>query len=240
MKEKNPIIYRINLRKEHFVIDTKFNHFEAPIMGIAQQLYIYEKNFLIDLHNSLFQSIKQKTTSITDNHIYYDSYNEIIYLSNGSTSLQSVIIDEVDEISYEGNKIYFSLLEDKRTMSFTAYNDVLLEFIQFITNYNLRKIAKSFNSKIDKLINTTENTKFIFDFTRSRVIYCANLNKLRHFSYIIYSFDELASASVIKNSNNCFVRIYTKEAQIIDVTCSKYEVAEYIVAQINIIVDDKE
>ena len=98
-------------------------------------------------------------------------------------------------------------------------------------NYNLKKIAQNFDHKTDKLINTTPNTKFIIDFTRNRVVYCANLNKFVSFSYLFIAFDNILNIYTEKSGAKNFIRIHTKDKETIDVTCDKKEVAQYIEAQ---------
>ena len=106
-----------------------------------------------------------------------------------------------------------------------------------MTGYNLRKIASNFDYKTDKLVNTTQSTKFVFDYTRDRVVYCANLDTFEKFSYLKISFENLEDASVEKNGPNYFVIIYAKEDGVLDVSCKKGEVAEYICAQIKTIIN---
>ena len=171
--------------------------------------------------------------------MFYDSYNNIIYLSNGITSLQSIILDKIEEVHYKENRLSFSLLDDEKTISFMADADTIKEFSEFITTYNLRKIAQNFDYQTDKLINATENTKLIVDFTRDRLVYCANLDTLSRFSYIIIPYENLIDASAEKSGNKFFVRITAKDNELIDVTCKKYEVAQYIAAQILTIIDKK-
>ena len=234
----NPQIFKINLLREYFTIDTKYNYFEAPILGEAQQLLIYEKDFLSKLLNLLFESIKEKFLIVSENKIYYDNYKETVYLSNGITSLQSIKLNETEEVLYQDNRLVFIPYGSAKTITFFANKDLIQEFEEFIVTYNLRKIANEFNYKTDKLINTTPNTKFIIDKTRSRLVYCASLNSLSKFSYINIAFDNIEDAKTEINNFSNFVRIYTKNKEIIDVTCKKHEVAQYILAQIKSIIEE--
>ena len=233
----NPQIFKINLLREHFTIDTRYNYFEAPILGEIQQLLIYEKEFIFKLFNSLIESIKEKTSTVSEDKIYYDILKDTIYLSNTTSSLQSIKLDETQEVLYFDNRISFVLYDGAKTINFFANKDFTKEFEEFIISYNLRKIAIEFNYKTDKLINTTPNTKFIIDKTRSRLVYCANLNSLSKFSYINIAFDNIKDAQTQLNNFSNFVRIYTKNDEIIDVTCKKHEVAQYILAQIKEIIN---
>ncbi len=235
--KNQPSIQKINLRKKHFTIDLNYNYFEAPIFGEYQQLLYYENNFLRDLFSSLFQTIKQKTSMISEDLIYYDDYNNILYLSNGLNSLQSLVLSEIEEVHYLDNKLSFTLFDETKVINFPADNNFIKEFEDFVTGYNLRKIASNFNYKIDKLINTTTNTKLIIDSSRDRIVYCANLNTISRFSYLTISFINLNDVKIEKSQDGYFVRIYTKDGEIIDVTCKKHEVAQYILAQIKSIIN---
>ena len=124
-----------------------------------------------------------------------------------------------------------------KIINFPASKEFVDEFEKFIINYNLRKIASSFDYKSDKLINVNQHTKFIIDTTRDRFVYCANLNKLLGFSYITISFMDLEGAEVIKNATRYYVRITTKDNDVLDVTCQKSEIADYIKAQIDYIIN---
>jgi len=223
---------KLNLKKEHFTIDTKYNYFEAPIFGIAQQLFTYEKEFLEEIRFEILNSITQKCATIIPNSIYYDQYSNIIYLTNGETSLQSAVIDKIEEVTYRDNRISFSLFKEDRTINYMASQEQISNFEDFVINYNLKKIAQNFDHKTDKLINTTPYTKFIIDFTRNRIIYCANLNKFASFSYLFIAFDNLHDIKIEKAGAKNFIRLYTRDKEIIDVTCDKREVAQYIEAQI--------
>ena len=235
-KEK-PIIQKINLRKKHFTIDVKYDYFEAPVFGENQQLFCYEHNFLNELFNSMFQTIKQKTSQITENLIYFDDYNNIVYISNGYSSLQSLILGDIEEVYYKDKKLLFTTFDDAKMINFPADNDLIKEFEDFVTGYNLRKIANNFDYKIDKLINTTQNTKLVIDFSRDRIVYCANLNTFSRFSYLTISFMNLEDVTLEKNGSNYFVRIFAKEKEILDVSCNKNDVAKYIFAQIRSIIN---
>ena len=224
---------KINLRREHFTIDTKYKYFEAPIFGINQQLFNYNNDFLFELFNSMLSSIKEKYGEIKANSIYYDNYNNIIYLTNAINSMQSVNLEKVYEINYKDNRISFELEDKSTTINYIAKNQQILDFEDFIIDYNLKKIANSFCYNIDKLINTTTHTKFIIDFTRERIIYCANLNKINSFNYMVISFNNLKDICIKKTSTKYFARITTKDKETIDITCDKKEIAQYIEAQIS-------
>lgn len=221
---------KINLRKEHFTIDTSFNYFEAPIFGVAQQLFTYNKNFLKELYDSMLNIIKEKYSQIVHKSIYFDIYSNIVYLTNGASSLQSVIIDKIDDVQYRENRITFNLLRENRVINYLSSQEQISDFENFVIDYNLKKIAQGFDNKTDKLINTTPYTKLIVDYSRDRIIYCANLNKFSSFNYMIISFLELANINVEKSGMKYFLRIATKNNEIIDVTCDKKEVAQYIEA----------
>ena len=233
----SPQIYKINLLKEHFTIDTKYNYFETRILGQMQQLLVYEKDFLYKIFNLLIESIKEKTSVISDDRIFYDKYKDVAYLTNGVNNLQSVRLDRIEDVFYQDNKIVFLPFDNEKTISYFADRDFIQEFEEFIISYNLRKIAIDFDYKTDKLINTTANTKFIIDKTRSRLVYCANLNSLSKFSYINIAFENIKNAEAQINSFSNFVRIYTKDKETIDVSCKKHEVAQYILAQIENIIE---
>lgn len=235
----NPQIFKINLLKEHFTINTKYNYFEAPILGEMQQLLMYEKDFIYKLFNSVFESIKEKTSIISDEKIYYDILKDIVYISDGTSTLQSIRLDKTEEVFYFDNRVSFMPYGSEKTINFFATDkDFVKEFEEFIISYNLRKIAVDFDYKTDKLINTTPNTKFIIDKTRSRLVYCASLNSLSKFSYINIAFDNIEDVKAEINNLSNFVRIYTKNNEIIDVSCKKHEVAQYILAQIKNIIDE--
>lgn len=224
-----------NLRKSFFTIDTKYNYFELLIKKTRRQLLIYEPDFLDAVYKSIFDSIKQKTGMIVENSIYYDNHSNIVYLSNSISSLQSILLDEVEEIDYDNNCIHFSLFKNEKRISFPANAKLIEDIQEFIIGYNLRKIAKNFDYKTDKLINTTPYTKFIVDFTRHRVIYCANLNKISQFSFLTVPFEEIQNASLERFARKLFVRIYTKNKEAIDISCTKPEIAHYIYAQLQTI-----
>ncbi|MBR2069197.1 MAG: hypothetical protein IJ877_05480 [Candidatus Gastranaerophilales bacterium] len=228
----------INLRKEFFTIDTHYNYLELPIMNEARQLLIYEKYFLYDLFLNLYEIIRQHITPALKDKIFYDSYSNIIYLSNGANSIQSILIDKIEDVFYRDNRLSFTLINNKKVINYLADKELIEEFEKFVIGYNLRKIANSFDYTTDKLINVNTNTKFIIDTTRDRVVYCANLNKFYGFSYMTIAFTSLESAEVFKTSSANYVRIKTKDDETLDVTCTKYEVAEYIKAQVDIIADE--
>lgn len=222
------MIFKINLKREHFTIDTKYRYFEAPVFGMPQQLSTYEYDFLNNLFDSMLHSIKSKCGTILENAIYYDNFNNIVYLTNGTTSLQSVDLDKIEEVFYRDNRISFSLANEQKVINFTTNPQFIAAFEDFMTNYNLKKIAQNFDYKSDKLINVTESTKFIADISRDRMVYCANLNKLASFSYLTIMFQDIYDVKIEKSGLKYFVRITTKNKDIIDVSCDKKEVAQYI------------
>lgn len=228
--EGKQIIGKINLRKEFFTIDTKYQYLEAPISGIQQQLFIYEKSFLDELLDNIKDLIKKKSSQINNDTLFFDSYNEIIYLSNGINSMQSIIIDKTEDVIYRENRLTFTLWDTQKVVNFISNKELTKNFEEFTINYNLKSIAQNFNYKTDKLINTTQNTKFIVDVSRDRLIYCANLNKFKAFSYMTIAFSNVDDINVLKSGFKNFVRIFTKEKEIIDVTCDKQEIACYIEA----------
>ena len=235
-----PVSYKINLKKENFTIDTKYKYFEAPIFGIPQQLLIFEKDFLDTIFDSMIEIIKKNYNPVVPNSIYYDNFKNVIYLTNGTTSLQSIVISEVKEVEYKDNRLSFELLKEGRIINYLSNHQQIADFENFLINYILQKITNNFEKKVDKLINTTQSTKFIIDFSRDRIIYCANLNKFNSFSYMIISFSELKDAKINKTGLKHFVRITTNNNQIIDATCDKKEVALYIEATIEKIVKGDE
>ena len=108
------------------------------------------------------------------------------------------------------------------------------KFINITSMYQVIKLEWN-----DKLINTSENTKLIIDYTRSRIVYCANLNSLSKFSYYTIGFDSIKDIEYHKNGRNIFLRVYVNKKDIIDISCKKSEVAYYILAQIKIILNEK-
>ena len=229
---KKQNIKEINLKREHFTIDTKYNYFEVPLFSRPQQLFTYDKEFLPEIWELLKEDIIEKYSTISENEIYFDYHSNILYLTNGTTSLQSIILDEVEEIIYRENRISFELLESQKVINFMANNSFISKFEDFIINKNLKKIAQGFNQKTDRIINATHYTKFIIDYSRDRMIYCANMNKIRSFNYMIIPFLDLYDAQVNQSGMNNFVRIFTKNKEMVDVSCDKREVAQYIQAQI--------
>lgn len=230
--QPKPIINKINLRKEFFTIDTKYKYLEIPLFGMPQQLFIYEDNFLEEIYAEILNSISNKCATIVDNSIYYDSYSNVLYLTQENNSLQSIFINKTQEIYYKENRVSFDLFEEDRTIHYSSNKEQLSDLEDFITNLNLRKIAQNFNQKSDKLINTTPSTKLIIDATRNRIVYCANLNKLAKFSYLFLPLDSIHNIQIEKTGSKFFVRFHTKDKEIIDVTCDKKEVAQYIESQI--------
>ncbi len=238
---KKPLNYKaktINLLKENFTIDVKYNYFEAPIDGIAQQLSLYDDNFLSDLFYVLIKSIKSRYSLVKEDMIYYNSLSNVVYLTNGASSLLGLRLDEVFEVEYSNSKLSFLMRGNQRTINYITTRQFISEFQDFVTGCNLRKIANNFNYSTDKLINATENTKFIVDFSRSRFIYCANIDTFSHFNFIIFSFYDVDNVKLENNANSIFVRIFKKDNTILDVSCNKYEVAEYLMAVIRKIMDD--
>jgi len=233
--EKSYINY-FNLLKRFITLDVKYNYLEVPLLGQMQQLYIYEPTFLNEVLSSLIETVKQKYISIHEDKIFYDSFNNIVYLSNGYSSFQTIILDEVEDIIYENTRILFTLKEDTKIIRFLADKEFISEFENFIITYNLRKIAVSFDYKTDVLINTTDSTKFIVDVTRDRVVYCANLNHIQKFNFLTISFDNLENATAQKKGNIAFARIQTKDNQTIDVSCKKPYLADYVVGSIKKII----
>ncbi len=225
-------IRKFNLKKEHITIDTKYKYLEVPLYGIAQQLSIFEGNFLENIYQDLLSDIKSKYNNIADNSIYYDSFNNIAFLTNGTTSLQTVIFNKINEIQYRDNRIVFELKNDERVINFTANSQLVSDFEDFITNLNLKTIAQSFDQQTDKVINATHYTKLIIDFSRDRIVYCANLNKLSSFNYMVISFGDVYNIKVEKSGMKHFVRIITRNKEILDITCDKKEIAQYIEANI--------
>ncbi len=226
----------INLRKEHFTIDIKYNYFETLFYKNRSQLLIYEPIFLEKLYKSVLETIKKKTNTVLKNMIYFDNYNNILYLSNGYSSIQSLLLDKIEEVYYYDNKLYFTLLNKEQPLNVPANQELINGFVEFITGHNLRKIANNFDYKVDKLINTTSNTKLIVDITRDRLIYCANLDKIAHFSFMTIPFLNIRSVSVEKFGNKSFIRILTKNKEAVDVSCNKNEIAHYILGLLNKII----
>lgn len=223
-------IGKINLKKEHFTLDTKYNYFEAPIFGIAQQLFVYDKDFLNDLWQIMLNMVKDKYSQIIPNSIYFDVYNNIVYLTNGFSSFQSVVIDKIEDVQYRDNRISFDLFGENRVINYISNQQQISDFENFVIDYNLKKIAHGFDNKTDKVINTTLYTKLILDYSRNRIIYCANLNKFSSFNYLVIPFEDLKNIQVEKSGLKSFIRITTKNKEIIDITCDKKEVAQYIEA----------
>lgn len=230
---------KLNLKKEEFLIDVEYDYFELGISGQKQQLDIYEHGFIKQLFENLYQTIKQSTKIVSKLGIFYDEYTNIVYLSNNSSVIQSVKLDEMREVYYKDNKICFIPVENKKETVFRADEEFIKEFDNFIISRNLRKISINFDYKTDKIINTASNTKFIIDYARKRLVYCANLNKLSQFSFISIAFGEIAEAYSRKNRNRNFARIITTNNDVVDITCKKTEIAQYIAAQIKIILSEK-
>lgn len=225
-------ILKMSLRREFFTLDAEHNYLMLPVYGMLQQLFIYEKKFLSELYLSFMQMVKRKAGMISLNTLYYDNFSDILYISNGTSSIQTVLMEALEEIYYFDNKISFKIKDETNLIDYYVDSSVIEEVKEFIIGYNLRKISQNFDYKSDKLINATDNTKFIIDHSRRRLVYCANLNRLASFNYFSISFSNVENAYCEKSGNTNFVRIHTKENEIIDVTCNKYEVAEYIMAQL--------
>lgn len=231
--QTKPNFALFNLRKEHFTIDTKYNYFETLFFKNRSQLLIYDPSFLDKLFKNLYETVKKKASVILKNLIYFDNYNNILYLSNGFSFLQSLILNKVEEVYYYDNKLYFTLINKEHSISVPASHDLINGFREFLTDFNLKKIANNFNYKVDKLINTTESTKLIVDISRDRLIYCANLDKFTHFSYLTVPFDCIHNISLEKFGNKSFIRILTKNKEAVDVSCNKNEIAHYILGLLN-------
>ena len=144
-----------------------------------------------------------------------------------------MLLNEVEEVYYSKNKIYFTVKNSDRIINFLCDEDYIQEFSEFIIGYNLRQLAINFNYKSDKLINTTHNTKLIVDYSRYRIIYCANVDTLSKFSYIVLSFSNIREARVEGKNKTPFVRIITNRNEAIDISCNKYEIAAYSAGLIN-------
>lgn len=235
---EKPVVYKINLLKEHFTLDVKYSYFCAPIMGILQQIFIFEKEFLDELFSNILRLIKLKTSKISSS-IYFDSFNNIVYLTNDISSIQSVILEKIEEVVYKDNKITFELKNEDKTISYLCDPKTIESFKEFITNINLKQVAYNFNYSSDKLINISKNTKFIIDITRNRLVYCANLEHINKFSFLTIAFENIKNVELRKSGLNSFVRIYLKDKNMLDVTCQKYEVAQYIFAQIKILISNQ-
>lgn len=230
-------MHKINLKKSVFALDTKYNYFEASISSTRQQLYIYEQNFLKQVYSSLLEDLKARTIEISKDLIYFDKYSDFVYIINSANtdSIRSVDLNKVSDIYYEPTRIILNQYDDETPIKINTDSFLVKEFEDFIMGYNLNKISKSFDYNFDKVINATQYTKFIIDFTKSRCIYCANLNSLSRFTYLTIAFSNLSYVSVEKMGQLPFVRITTLDNETLDVTCSKPEVADYINAQLRII-----
>ena len=229
-------INKLNLLKNYFTIDVKYNYFEVDFFGEKKQLIVYDNIFLQELFQSMYQNIKQRTAEMSENLIYYDDYSRIIYISNGVSSLQSILLNNLQDVLYKENKLCF-IQNDDSSIVFPASNEFIKEFEDFVIGFNLRKIANSFDYKFDKLINITSNTKLIIDFSRDRIVYCANLNSFLNFNYVTISFSNIEDINIEKSGSKGFVRIYTKDKEIIDISCNKLEIAHYILGQVNTIIN---
>lgn len=223
-------IKSLNLLKDNVTLDIKYDYFETYVNGILQQLYVYEDDFLPKLFDEILASAKKKFVVVKQDRIYYDTYNNVLLLTNGETSLQIVALNRVLEVYFEEGKIKFELKNDDKIISFLADWEMINDVSEFIINKNLRRIAREFDYKLDKLINTTDNTKFIVDYSRRRIIYCANIETISRFNYVIYPFSSIENVKLEGKGSKSFVRIFTNENEILDISCNKYEVAEYIAA----------
>lgn len=236
--EKQFVSHQINLLKTNLTLDIKYSYFEMSIYNINQQLLVYENDFYDNLFTVLLKKINEKYACILKDKLYYDNNNNVVYLTNSINSLQVVNLDTVEEVYYSENKISFKIIQNEKMINFVANKELVNQFEDFVINYNLKKIANNFNFSSDKLVNTSENTKLLIDYTRSRMIYCANLNTIGKFTYCTIAFDSIRDAECHKNGRNTFVRIYIDRKDILDVTCTKSEVAYYILAQIKIILNE--
>jgi len=232
-------MYKIPLKYTKFELDTKTGYFEIPVLGKMFQLFVYESDFLDNIFNSFLEYIKFRTVEITKDTLYFDNYSDYLYLSDGYSRLRSLNIDEIKEVSYKDNRIIFLGFEDKKIPDFEANSKIIDAFQEFVTNYNLSKISKSFDNNKDKLINTTKRTKFIFEFSKNRCVYCADLNTFSGFSYVSIAFSSIIDVSLEKNSKIPYVRINTIENNTIDISTEKQEVADYIFATIKKIIVER-
>ncbi len=237
--EKQFVSHGIYLLKTNLTLDVKYSYFEMSIYNINQQLLSYEAEFYDELFNSLLKNVKEKFASIKENALYYDNNNNVVFLTNGINSLQIVNLDTVDEVYYYDNKLSFQISQNDKTINYIASKDLVDCFSDFVINYNLKQISYNFNYATDKLINTSENTKLLIDYTRSRVVYCASLNTFSKFSYYTMAFDSIKDIEYFKNGKNVFVRIYLEKDEKLDISCKKTEVAQYILAQIKVILNEK-
>ena len=228
----------VNLRKEFFTIDTKYNYFELSMSGQPMQLMVYENDFLSNIFTNILETIRSHVALIDEGQIFYDNYANIVYITNGYSSIQSLLLDRIEEVFYRDNKISFTLLNNKKVIHYLCDSDFIKKFENFVESYNLRKIANSFDYKTDRLINVNTNTKFIVDITRDRLVYCANLNKFHGFSFLTIAFSNLESADVVRTPSRNYVRIKTKDDEVLDVTCLKNEIAHYVKAQIDEIINE--
>ena len=80
-------------------------------------------------------------------------FKNVIYLTNGTTSLQSIVISEVKEVEYKDNRLSFELLKEGRIINYLSNHQQIADFENFLINYNLQKITNNFEKKVDKLIN---------------------------------------------------------------------------------------
>ena len=237
--EKRFVSHEINLLKTNLTLDIKYSYFEMSIYNINQQLLSYETEFYDELFNSLFSTIKEKFACIKEDALYYDNNNNVVFWTNGVNSLQIVNLETVEEVYYYENKLSFKILQNDKTINYIVSKELSDCFSDFVINYNLKQIASNFNYATDKLINTSENTKLLIDYTRNRVVYCAALNTFSKFSYYTIAFDSIIDAEYFKNGKNIFVRIYLEKDEKIDISCKKSEVAHYILAQLKVILNEK-
>ncbi len=237
--EKQFISHEINLLKTNLTLDIKYSYFEMSIYNINQQLLSYESEFYDELFNSLCNNIKEKFACIKENALYYDNNNNVVFLSNGVNSLQIVNLDTVEDVDYYENKLSFKISQNEKTINYIVSKELSDCFSDFVINYNLKQIASGFNYATDKLINTSENTKLLIDYTRNRVVYCASLNTFSKFSYYTIAFDSIKDVEYFKNGTNIFVRIYLDRDEKVDISCKKSEVAHYILAQLKVILNEK-
>ena len=237
--KKQLISDKIYILKDNLTLNTKYSYLEMPIYNIAQQLPVYDCDFYDELFNKLLKKIDEKYASIIKNILYYDDNNSIVFLTNGINSLQIINLKTIEEVEYFDNKLSFKMLKSDKVINFIAPEKLIEGFKDFVINYNLKKISQGFNYETDRLINTSPCTKLIIDNTKKRVIYCANLNTFSKFNYFVFPFYSICDVEYFKTDSNIFVRFYTNENEKFDVSCTKTEVAQYILAQARIIIGEQ-
>lgn len=222
----------VELLNSTMILDVKYNYFQVPIFGIPQQLSSVDEEFFNKVYRSLLENIKTFATEIAENNIYYNYDKGMIYLTNSKDSIEAIKLKDIDDVIYQDNKISFVLAYSNKTMNFLCNYNFVEAFKKFILDYNLNKLSSNFNYQTDKLINATDNTKFIIDYTKKRYIYCANLYSPTKFSFFNIFFSSVKSVKDIQSGLAHFVRIEYGENETMDISCNKKEVATYIAAQI--------